>query len=632
MRLFKISSLMKSRRSDIDCLRAISVISVIIFHVDKLIFPRGYLGVDIFFVISGYVITISIVDSLKKGNFSFSQFYLRRAKRILPNLLFVILITTVLASLILLTADLKRFSESLISSLGFVSNFYFWITGGYFSTNDELKPLLHLWSLSVEEQFYLFFPIFLFFLYKVFKKLNYWLIGIIIVSTFSFYLNLNFLSHRDTVFFLFPTRIWQFGIGAALALSPVVKIKNLWLDTLYLIFAIILIIYNFLNSINFLPDATILSIGIGLILIKEFNQKNLFSKLFQLKPMIFIGLISYSLYLWHWPIISFLKYIYIDGVPNLIIFLGLISIFLFSVFSWKFIEQPFMHKHSNVKSIKFILINFFLLLTVSVYILYSSNIPSRYGKFPNILAESIKSSYDCPPVKYRKFYYTYGCYINKRDKKTPKNILFGNSHAFMYGWPFIKYLKEVDESGLILQFSCLPYIDKNSSQRCLDKARSRFNSIINSKNEENVFIGLTWYSRTLIDDAGNVYYDNDFKQRKKSIDFLISELKKYKKNVILIGPIPKPNFNFASEYSRQIIFKGNKYKLNEDREVFDKKYKDIINYYENKLGKNFIQPHKKLCDNKKCYYADKNGALFSDGNHLSKYGSMKILPLFYEIK
>ena len=173
--------MIKIRRTDIDTLRAISVISVIIFHLDKILFPNGFLGVDLFFVISGYVITNSISKSLKSKNFSFLNFYLKRARRILPALLLVLLTSLIIATVILLTADLKRFSESLLSSIGFVSNFYFWLTGGYFSTNDQLKPLLHLWSLAVEEQFYLFFPIFLFIIFKIFKKFKYYLLGIIIV-------------------------------------------------------------------------------------------------------------------------------------------------------------------------------------------------------------------------------------------------------------------------------------------------------------------------------------------------------------------------------------------------------------------------------------------------------------------
>lgn len=623
--------MIKNRRTDIDTLRGISVISVIIFHFDKLLFPNGFLGVDLFFVISGYVITQSLVKSLKNKKFSFLTFYLKRARRILPALLVILLTSLILASIILLTADLKRFSESLISSLGFLSNLYFWLTGGYFSTNDQLKPLLHLWSLSVEEQFYLFFPIFLFIIYKFFNKLKYYFFAIIVISIISFYLNTYFLPHSDTVFFLFPFRIWQFGIGAALALGSGLKINNLWLDSLYLFFSLFLIFFNFIYIFEHLPDATLMCIGLGLILLKKVNRNNFLFKIFEFKILIFIGLISYSLYLWHWPTISFLKYIYIEGIPPLIAMIAIMTIFLLSVLSWKFIEQPFLNKYSNITSIKFILINIFLLLIISVFILSFKNIPSRYDKFPNLLAESIKSSYDCPPIKYRKFETTYGCYINTKNRQTPNNILYGNSHAFMYGWPFIEYLKQINESGIILQFSCLPYIDKNFSQRCLKKAKIRFKSIINSS-AENVFIGLTWDSKNLVDENGKNYFDKNFELRKSSLNLLISEIEKRQKNVILIGPVLTPNYDFASEYSRQIIFSGNKYEIRGKRKIFDVNYEDIINYYEKKMGNNFIQPHKELCDVKNCNFADKNGAFFSDGSHLSEYGSMKVLPLFNQIK
>ncbi|MDC0619152.1 acyltransferase [Pelagibacteraceae bacterium] len=620
--------MIKNRRFDIDTLRGISVISVIIFHIDSLIFPNGYLGVDLFFVISGYVITKSILKSLKNKTFSFFRFYLKRARRILPALLFVLLISLIVAIIILLTADLKRFSESLISSLGFVSNFYFWLTGGYFSTNDQLKPLLHLWSLSVEEQFYLFFPIFLYFLYKLFSNQKNHLIGIILISAISFSLNLYFVSNSDLVFFLFPARVWQFGIGAALALSPKYKINNIWLDSLYLISAFFLIIFNFSYIIKYLPDATLMCIGVGLILFKTVNEKNFLHKFFKIKFLIFIGLISYSLYLWHWPIISFLKYVHVDGIPISLVILSLVLILFLSIISWKFIEQPFLYKYSDSTSIKFILLCYGLLIAISTFVIISKNLPSRYDKFPNLIAQSIKTSYDCPPIKYRKFENTYGCYIVVKNNKTPKNILFGNSHAFMYGWPFIEYLKNIGQNGLIIQLSCLPYIDKNTSLDCLKKARTRFNSIIKSKESQNIFIGLTWYSENLINEEGNFIFDNNFEIRKNSINFLINELEKNKKNVFLIGPIPQPNYDFPSEYSRGLIFNANKYAMKKSRKSFDKKYSEIINYYEKKLGKNFIQPHKKLCDNKSCFFADKKGAFFSDSNHLSKYGAMKILPLF----
>ena len=304
----------KVRRSDIDTLRGVSVISVVIYHFNNLIFPNGYVGVDLFFVISGFVITKSILGKIEKKKFSFIDFYIKRARRILPAFLLVLLITLIASSFVLLTADLKRYTESLITSLSFVSNFYFWLTGGYFSTNDQLKPLLHLWSLSVEEQFYLIFPLLVFFSFKFFKKLKFFIFIVLITSIVSFSLNFLFLKNTDAVFFLFPARIWEFGIGILFALLPSLKIKNVILEAIYLSIAIFLIMFNFFYIIEFLPDATLMCLGLGLILFKPVNERNILSNIFQLKPLIFIGLISYSLYLWHWPIISYFKYTSMDNL------------------------------------------------------------------------------------------------------------------------------------------------------------------------------------------------------------------------------------------------------------------------------------------------------------------------------
>ena len=619
------------RRTDIDTLRAVSVISVIIYHINNTIFPNGYLGVDLFFVISGYVITKSIFKNIKNNNFSFYRFYLRRAKRILPVLLVVLIATLIFSYIILLTADFKRFTESLISSLGFVSNFYFWITGGYFSTNDHLKPLLHLWSLSVEEQFYLFFPVFIYVVYKFFNKLKYYLISAIIISVISYYLNFIFLSHTDTVFFLFPTRIWQFGIGVIFALAPNIKFKNLWMDSFYLLLAILLIIFNFIYSINFLPDATIMCLGLGLILFKEVNEKNFVFNIFKIKFLVFIGLISYSLYLWHWPIISLLKYISVDFPQTNLIFAACIIIFILSVITRKYIEEPFLNTYQDTKTIKFISFNYIMLLIFSILIVSLKNIPSRYDKFPNLLAEAINSTYDCPQIMYRKFENTYGCYVNDDLEKPLKNILLGNSHAFMYGWPFREHLKTTNQKGIILQFSCLPFIDKNSSTSCLKKARLRFNAIISSKDSKNVLIGLTWSSDRLVDERGNIYLDKDFEIRKKSINYLVDKLKENNKNIYLIGPISTPDYDFASDYSRRFIFNKQKGEMKKPREEFEKNYSAILIYFEKKLGNNFLQPHKLLCDDSNCFFADNEGSYFSDSNHLSKYGSMKMLQLFKKI-
>jgi peptidoglycan/LPS O-acetylase OafA/YrhL len=626
----------KKRRVEIDSLRAVSIISVIIFHLDRTVFPYGYLGVDLFFVISGYLITRSILNDYKKNNFSFYNFYLRRIRRIFPVLLTVLLVTFFLGYIILLTPDFKKFSESLITSLGFVSNFYFWITGGYFSVNDELKPLLHLWSLSVEEQFYLFFPLLIYLIFKFTKKINSFLIIVFIISLISFAINIYFISkgHRDPIFFLFPARVWQFGAGAFFAFLPNLNIKNIWLDFCYLFVAIFLIFFNFFIKISYLPDATLMTIGAILILYRITNKKNFFSTIFNFKPLVFIGLISYSLYLWHWPIISFIKYINVEPINFQHMLAGVVITLLLSVLSWRFVEQPFLYKYSTNKLLSFVCFSYLLLILSSSLIFFSKNLPSRYDKFPNKLAESVGSRFYCNILEYRKFGDTYACLINSKIKKNSNIILFGNSHAHMYGHAFKSYLTSTNQKGIIIALnSCLPFIDKNISIHCLKKARSYFSSIIESEESKHVVIGFTWYADELVDEDGNFFKDVNFEIVKKSINIIINELKKNNKQVYLIGPIETPNRNIASNLSREIIFKNKEnYRLFRSSKNFEDKYSKIIDFFEKKLKKNFFQPHKILCDKKKCFFAEQNGSFFSDTNHLSYHGSMKMKFFFDNIK
>ena len=626
-----------ARRADIDTLRAISVISVIIFHLEQSYFPNGYLGVDIFFVISGYVITKSIIKDFSKNKFNFLEFYYKRIKRILPVFLIVLSSTFLFSLYIYLIADLNRFLESLLSSLGFVSNFYFWITGGYFSTNDQLKPLLHIWSLSVEEQFYLFFPFFLYLLFKIKRNYNFYLFIVVLIISISFLLNLFFISkgHREVIFFMFPARIWQFGLGVFCAMLPSFYIRDNSLKTLYFLIAIFFIVFNFYKKITFLPDATLLCLGVSLILYQNIEKKNNLSNLFSIKPIIFIGLMSYSLYLWHWPIISFLKYILIDDFSYLPKILSIILIFSLSFLSWKFVEHPFMYSYSKKKVLYFVIFNYLILLISAVFILQSKNFPNRYEKLPNNLAKSIGSTYNCSISEYIKFGDTYACLLNSKAVDDKADVLFGNSHAYMYGWAFKEYLENTNQKGLIVQMSnCLPFIDVNVSKKCLNKSNSYYKEIINDKTISNVILGLTWYSEKLVDKTGNVFEDKDFELRKKSINLLIKNFKSKNKNVYILGPIQTPEKKFSPEIlSREIIFKNrDNFKFEQPRNLFELKHKKIIFYLDNLLQNNFLQPHKILCNIDNCFFADKNGSFFSDTNHLSKYGSLKMIKLFEKLK
>jgi hypothetical protein len=301
--------------------------------------------------------------------------------------------------------------------------------------------------------------------------------------------------------------------------------------------------------------------------------------------------------------------------------------------SWKYIEQPFLHKYSNRKILSFVGVSYLILIVLTITIISAKHFPSRYEKFPNLLANSVGSTYNCSVLEYKKFGDTYACLINAKVKQPAKNILFGNSHAFMYGHTFKDHWVNTNQKGLIVQLTnCLPFIDKNISKQCLDKSRKYYHSIIQSEDIENVIIGLTWYTKKLVDEDGNNFFDKEFLIRKKSIDYLIKNLKQNNKKVYLIGPIPKPEENFSSELSRKIIFKGNKnYILSKSRNKFDKNYLDAIEYFRKNLGKNFLEPHRILCDKIKCYFADKDGSFFSDSNHLSYYGAMRMKKLIENI-
>jgi peptidoglycan/LPS O-acetylase OafA/YrhL len=176
-------------RREIDGLRALAIVPVIVFHFFPSKFPLGYLGVDLFFVISGYLITRIMIDKHETKTFSFRDFYVRRARRILPATLSVLIVTSLFSIGLLSSTDLLRYTESLVATLSFVANIYFWRTGGYFGTNDELKPLLNMWSLGVEEQFYLIFPIVLFAIFRVIRKRQFQLLAIACLAVSSFVLN-----------------------------------------------------------------------------------------------------------------------------------------------------------------------------------------------------------------------------------------------------------------------------------------------------------------------------------------------------------------------------------------------------------------------------------------------------------
>ena len=336
-------------RAEIDGLRALAVLPVISFHAGFDIFSGGFVGVDIFFVISGYLITTIIIKDLDNNTFSFKKFYERRARRIFPALIFVILISSIISFIFLTRSELASYFKSVVATLLFFSNFYFYKTTPYFRSESDLEPLLHTWSLSIEEQFYIIFPITLLLFHKFFKRYIFLMLAFGFVASL-FICQFLALKTGGTLNFYFTfSRAWELALGAICAHTLIYKdlsystlIKNL-LSTI----GIILIVFSifFFSRQTVFPSFYTLVPTIGTSLIILFADKDTFiNKILSIKFLVSIGLISYSLYLWHQPLLAFGR-IFFDDLSIInkltLIFLSI----LMSIFSYFFIEKIFRDKN-----------------------------------------------------------------------------------------------------------------------------------------------------------------------------------------------------------------------------------------------------------------------------------------------
>jgi len=380
-------------RPEIDGLRAIAVGAVILYHAQITLFGHqpfkgGFIGVDIFFVISGYLITSIILKELvTTGTFSFKYFYERRVRRILPALLFVMLVSLPFAWMYLLPYSLVDFSKSILYSLGFSSNFYFDFTGQlYGAKSGFLKPFLHTWSLSVEEQYYILFPIVFLFCFKHFRKH----IGIILVIGFLISLLGADWGSKNRPYFAFyalPTRSWELIAGSILAYFEIQlghRSKNQTLNLILPSVGLLLIGHSilFFNDKMFHPSFYTLSPIIGVCLIIWFSHKNeLITKILSLKLFVGIGLISYSLYLWHYTIFAFAR-ISEFTQDNMFkeVLLGFI-ILLLSLISYYLIERPARNKQYQFKFIISFIITFLtLLILTNLFIVKQDGYKKRLPK------------------------------------------------------------------------------------------------------------------------------------------------------------------------------------------------------------------------------------------------------------
>jgi len=613
-------------RKEIDFLRALAVIFVILYHYFPNILNKGYLGVDLFFVISGFLISFQIYDQTIKKEFSLKNFYVRRIKRILPATLFTLFVVFLISIYLLTDTDFYYFLKSLVYSLFFSSNFFFWQDGGYFGPNDELKPLLHFWSLAIEEQFYIIFPcIFLIFI-KFLKNKNILFFIIFLITSLSLILNVALinLGGSNPAFFLLPTRIWNLSFGV-MAMLMFVNRKEVH-SNIEATFFFCLIIVGVFYEIPNLPTNFLIVFSSFMLLRKKLPKNFIFKNFVENKYFNYLGLISFSLYLWHWPILVFFKYYFVYDVNIWFKILSLLIMFLLSIFSYHIIELTFRYKLNFKKLILIISLVYLFFISAFFFINNLKNNSKYEINSPNFIASASLTNFKCKTTNYILYDKLRGCLINKHGINDYDLALVGNSHAQMYVPSILPFLKKKSQKGMLLPMTgCLPTLTINISEDCLKTSNKYFKKYAEDNKITNIIIATTWWHDQLYDGEKFVN-DTEHILLARSLLQLVNKLNSLGKIVYLVGPIQVPLYELPQDLSRLLKFNHiNKNqlinKLKVDKTTYEKNYGKINKLLSKELNLNFIDLSKEQCDDKYCYYGNNEGIFFADGSHLSNYAA-----------
>ena len=634
-------------RSEIDGLRALAVLPVIFYHAGFDLFSGGFVGVDVFFVISGYLITSIIVEELQQNEFSLTYFYERRARRILPALFFVMLISIYFAWNWMQPMQMKNFSQSLVAVSLFASNILFWLESGYFEEISEEKPLLHTWSLAVEEQYYLFFPIFLIFIWKFErKKIIFIIFTILIISLLlSEY---AWRYNKVANFYLTPFRIWELFFGSITAIIIKDKtLKNNNFLSFIGLFAILFSILFYDETIPFPSFYTLLPVVGSVLIIIYANDKTLVAKFLSIKPLVALGLISYSAYLWQQPIFSFAKIRLLDEPSKLsMLMLSILSLLLATV-TWKYIEKPFRKKQNSPISKKnvflFSIIGLFFFTTLGLYGNLKKGDITKYQVSPTIYKsiERTNKQSECfgkNLIHERKDWY---CVIGKKKTK-PSLVVFGDSHGLSFLPTIDSAMSQLGQSGyFVATHACPPFLKIHSfhndqSLRNCNKLNERVFNFIKKNNIKNIILIARW---TYYTDGG--YDGDDFSyialenKSKKNKDIsrnafrvglkeTVAAYKKLGVKLTVVSQIPQQKHKALDLYFESLREGDLISNISLKRRDHEELQKFVNSLFE-KEEINFLNFTNIFCTSGVCAVGDKIKSFYYDDDHLSLSGSELIL-------
>src|ERR1039457_439710 len=652
-------------RADIDGLRAIAVLSVVGFHAFPYWIKGGFVGVDIFFVISGFLISSIIFSSLEKGTFSFTEFYARRIKRIFPALILVMAACFAFGWFALLPDEFKQLDRHIVAGAGFVSNLIFWKEAGYFDTAAQTKPLLHLWSLGIEEQFYIFWPLLLYLAWK--RRFNFLSLAIaIVVISFTFSVRKSY-GDITQAFYSPASRFWELLIGGILAYVTLHKISLLDKARQRIDAVLSKVIFtrtpaldgSFLRNTKSLLGALLICVAVILItrdktfpgwwallptlgaylIISAGQHAWLNRTVLSHRIMVWFGLISYPLYLWHWPLLSFARIVEGETPARGIRIAAVLISIVLAWLTFRLIEKPIRFgKHSQAKTI-----TLFVLMVVVGYVGYScfkrDGLTFRFRNIENQLIqlnwdESKNASFECKE-KYPSDQY---CNITNINDP-PDAAIIGDSHANQFYWGLSEYYKTIGRNLINLGAGgCPPFLEVDRGRHpfhgnlnCYSRTKPMYDYVLNSKSVKTVFLSFdhSEYFRNdveFIDKLNQIHGDDNYLN---SLDALLRTIKIFEsagKNVVLIYDMPDLNMDIK-EYIKKCFYKW-PLKFNNNSCDFSKltfvndfnKYESMISEIRKSTSIKIFHTHQYLAGN---FPVDKNGNFtYRDITHLSINGSL----------
>ncbi|MFA1624390.1 acyltransferase family protein [Rhizobium mongolense] len=648
-----------SYRAELDGLRAVAVIPVVLYHIGLAWLPGGFVGVDVFFVLSGYFMARIISSEIAAGSFNIWQFYGRRIRRILPALTAVLAASTIAAWFLFMPQEFEYFAKSLIGAATFTANILFQKESGYFDLEAHTKPLLHTWSLSVEEQFYIFFPLTL----LLTRKSRAVTLAVLIAAFFLSFAASCWAAFNATSqgFYLLPFRVWELLLGSLVALVPAPKLtqRSESLMAGVGLLGIVAAFFAYNVDTPFPGYYALLPCLSAAAVIFSRAEGSWSYALLKAPPMMFIGKISYSVYLWHWPIIVFTRYLNLGmeaWLEGAMVFACALAL---GYLSWRFIEQPF--RHGGGMSIVTPLVSGAAALGASVAV--ASTIIAYHGMPWRLSGDALQlyaATYDQSPFSQpRCFADTNGnglsvaaieegrlCVVGDHSTTAPPSfVVWGDSHSAAMAPAIDLAARKAGIRGVLVgRGGCPPlpnaaFSSQKNVERCVDHNKAAL-SFIETQKIPYVFLVAYWpkyVHRSELPNQG-IFFDPNIAPPvedwsgpvRNSLEETITRLDAAGTKSVLVLDVPEMGVPVPEALARAVTTSRSE-DIAPSRDYTDQRQslaRMVLNDVAKRKNAYLVDPLPKLCDATRCHAIINDTVMYKDADHLSASGARILAPIF----